>query len=90
MQQDTRIFLHELLYNPQHERGRYTSGAANLHFAGCRVGQEFDVSDALFKLIKRCHSALEQGMPEYCRLDALRAPIEKPNAQRMLQISYDL
>src|SRR5215510_5312578 len=61
-----------------------------LHFASCRIGQEFDVSDALFKLIEGCHSALEQDMTEYCGLDALRAPVENPNAKCMLQISHDL
>src|SRR5262249_47976524 len=74
----------------QHQCISNADWAADLHFAGRRIGQEFNVPDALLELIEGCRSALEQGLPEYRRLDALRTSVEKPNTERMLQICNDL
>jgi len=49
---------------------------ADPHFSGGRIGQEFDVPDALPQFIEGGHAALQQRGAVDRRLDALRASFE--------------
>src|SRR3979490_1851931 len=56
---------------------------------GC-IGQKFDVPDALLQLVVCGGTALEQHVAVDRRLDAPGAAIEKPYAERMLEIGDHL
>src|SRR5258708_7018358 len=56
-----------------------------MHFPYSRIGQEFDVPDALLQLIENRNTAFEQCAAVDRRLDALGAAIEKPHAEGMFE-----
>ena len=71
--------------------GRRIADASELHasdaqLSGRRIGQEFDVSDALFQLIERGQAAREQRAAVARRLDTPRTTIEKPDANCVLEV----
>ncbi len=54
------------------------------------ISQKFDVSDCLPELVEGDLTATEQGFPVKRRVDAARAAVEKPHADRTLQVGYGL
>src|SRR4051794_16754409 len=60
--------------------------ASDANFANSRVGEEFDVPDALAQVVEDSDSAIKQRATVNGRLDALRAAIEENDPERALQI----
>ena len=71
--------------NESRERVR----GADPDFARSPVGQKFDVPDALLQLVEGGNAALEKRATEGRRFDAAGASIDKPHAERMLEIGND-
>src|SRR5262249_31867648 len=61
-----------------------------MHFPYSRIGQEFDVPDALLQLVENRNTAFEERAAVDRRLDALGTAIEKPHAESMLEIGDHL
>src|SRR5271163_4406422 len=55
-----------------------------------RISQKFDVSDPLPEFVEGDLTATDQGLPVKRRLDAAWAAVEKPHADRTLQVGYGL
>src|SRR5262245_28034462 len=80
------IFLQELIQDWRQDRCRNWLGTSNPQLARRWVRQKLNVPDALFELVKRGNAPPEQRLAIDGRLDALRASIEKPDAERMLEV----
>ena len=68
--------------NESRERVR----GADPDFARSPVGQKFDVPDALLQLVEGGNAALKERTAIDRRFDAARASIDKPYAERRLEI----
>src|SRR5262245_10821721 len=80
------IFLQELIQDWRQDCCRNWLGTSNPQLAGRRVRQKLNVPDALFELVKRGNAAPEQRLSIDGRLDALRASIEKLDAELVLEV----
>ena len=53
-----------------------------------RVGQEFDIFDALPQLVEGGMAAIEHGAPVFGELDAVRIALQQTHPEGMLQICH--
>src|SRR5262249_48644561 len=64
--------------------------AADPYFSSGRVGQEFDVPDALLQLVENRDAAFKEHVTVDRWLDASRAAVEKPYSKRVFEIGDHL
>ncbi len=88
---DPRILLGE----PQNDVGQEREPqrplpTADPHFPRGRIGQEFDVPDALLQFVENSDAAFEERVAVDRRLDATGAAVEKPHSERVFEIGDHL
>src|SRR5262249_54565562 len=62
--------------------------ASDAQFSGGRVGEEFDIFDALSQFIESSKAAPDDGAAILRRLDAGWATVKETHAQRVFEITY--
>src|SRR5258705_10774892 len=65
-------------------------GGPDSHFACGRIGETFDILDALPQLLERDDAAMHECAPVGGGLDPLRAPVEQRAADRVLESGHRL
>lgn len=81
-----RMLLRQFVNNDRDKIVRYCLSATNSKNAGSRVGDKFDVLDALSQFIERRKAAFDKRATILCRLNSRRASVEKGHPEGMLQI----
>jgi hypothetical protein len=69
-----------------HQRAPKRLHAGDPQFANCGIGKEFDVLDALLKLVEDGHAPPQKRIAIDGRLDSLFASIDKTHAEGVLEI----
>jgi hypothetical protein len=87
---DTRILQGKPLDHRSKYRGRKGLRAPDAQLSGGRIGHELDLFDALLEIIERSRAALQQREAIHRGLDALWSTVQKPHAERMLEVGNDL
>jgi hypothetical protein len=65
-------------------------GAAQIHLARARIGQELDLVYALAQFVERRAAAPEQRLAVWGGVDTPRAAIQEPHAKPMFKVADDL
>ena len=87
MKNDARITPGEPVDDGGDEACRERGGGSDPHFAGGRVGEEFDVLHALPQLIEGGMAAVEHGAPVLGEFDAARVSLKQSHAEGVLQVA---
>jgi hypothetical protein len=77
----------EPIDDSQDRSGRRILSTPDPQFARCRIGEEFDVFDALSQLIENRKAAPDDGAAIMRRLDAERAAIKEAHTERTFKIT---
>jgi hypothetical protein len=73
MKDGTRMLPGHAVDNGRYKTCRHGFGASYSQFSSCGIGEEFEFSDALPKLVENGGAAFEQGTAVDRGLDSLRA-----------------
>src|SRR5262249_62072425 len=68
------------------ERGRNRIRGPDPELSCGRIGQEADLADALFELVKDSNATFDEGPTILGWLDALRTAVEETNAEVVLHV----
>src|SRR5262245_24436262 len=90
MKSHPRILPRESVDDGGHDRSIDRIGRSDPHFARRRIGQKFDLLDALSHLVEYGDAALDQRPTVGRRLDAALAAVEEPHPQGRFHVGKRL